>query len=92
MEKRMKTTNKANPRNVKKVGTSVSRKNYKSVFYKQAAGKTIVSIEQMVMDEDGGWSLELTFTDGTILLLDMRARLEVKSQYLRGNNGGLERI
>ncbi len=92
MENKMKKTKKAVPKNIKKTKPSTSRKNYKSIFYKQAVGKTIISIEQMVIDEDGGWSLELSFTDGTVLLLDMRARLEIKAQFLRAKDGELERM
>lgn len=67
-------------------------RSYKSVVYKQAAGKTTLSIEKLVMDKDGGRSLKLFFTDGTVPLWDMRARLEIQAQYLRAEGGDLKRI
>jgi hypothetical protein len=44
------------------------------------------------MNEDGGWNLEIFFTDGTILVLDLTARLEVKAQFLRQKAGALETV
>jgi hypothetical protein len=71
-----------------KVGTR--RKNYKSIHFKEAIGKTIASFEQIIMDEEGGWNLEIYFTDGTVMLSDMSARLEVRTQFLKQKDGGLE--
>jgi hypothetical protein len=73
-----------------KVGTR--RKNYKSILFREAIGKTIASFEQIIMNEEGGWNLEIYFTDGTVMLFDMSARLEVRTQILKQKDGGLEPV
>jgi hypothetical protein len=73
-----------------RVGTR--RKNYTSILFKEAVGKTIASFEQIVMNEEGGWNLEIYFTDGTVIVFDMSARLEVRTQVLKQKDGGLEPV
>ena len=68
------------------------RKNYTSILFKEAVGKTIASFEQIVMNEEGGWNLEIYFTDGTVMVFDMSARLEVRTQVLKQKDGGLEPV
>jgi len=72
------------------VKAGARRKNYKSLLFREAIGKTIASIEQIIMDEEGGWNLEIYFTDGTVMLCEMSARLEVRTQFLKQKDGGLE--
>jgi hypothetical protein len=69
-----------------------SRKNYKSIFVKGVVGKTIASFEQIIMNEEGGWNLEISFTDGTVLVFDMVARLEVTAQILKQEDGTLKPV
>ena len=68
------------------------QKSYKSILFKEAIGKTIASFEQIIMDEEGGWNLEIYFTDGTVMVFDMTARLEVRAQILKQKDGGLEPV
>jgi hypothetical protein len=65
------------------------QKNYKSILFREATGKTIASFEQIIMNEEGGWNLEIYFTDGTVMVFDMSARLEVRTQVLKQKDGGL---
>lgn len=81
-----------NPKGSHPAKVRARRKNYKSILFKEAVGKTIASFEQVIMDEDGGWNLEIFFTDGTVLVLDLTARLEVKAQFLRQKAGALETV
>jgi hypothetical protein len=67
-----------------------SRKNYKSIRFQQAVGKTIASFEQIIMDEEGGWNLEIYFTDNTLMVFTMSARLEVRAQFLKQEDGELK--
>jgi hypothetical protein len=72
------------------VKVKARRKNYTSIRVKEVVGKTIASFEQVVMDEEGGWNLEIFFTDGTVLLLDLSARLEIRAQLMKQEEGSLK--
>ena len=67
-----------------------TRRNYKSIRFKQVVGKTIASFEQIIMDEEGGWTLEIYFTDGTVMLLELSAKLTIQAQFLKHENGHLK--
>jgi hypothetical protein len=69
-----------------------TRKNYRSISVKDVVGKTIASFEQIIMNEEGGWNLEIYFTDGTVLVFDMVARLEVTAQILKQEGGTLKPV
>jgi hypothetical protein len=64
-----------------------SRKHYNSIHFKEVVGKTIASFEQVMMDEEGAWNLEIFFTDGTVMLLDLSARLEIRAQLMKQKDG-----
>ncbi len=60
------------------------------VQFKEAVGKTVAFIEQVVIEEDGGWCVEIHFTDRSVLVFNMRAALEIDAQYMKSVKGELK--
>lgn len=86
-----KTKQATKPMTSKKTASASARKrNRRLVNFKEAAGKTIRSIEHKTDVEDGIWTLELKFTDNTLFYFDIDARPRVRAEYMRDDNGDLE--
>lgn len=84
---KMKKSAKAPKRTV---STAQGTRNRQLVNFKEAAGKTIKSIEHKRDVEDGVWTLELCFTDDTFFFFDIDARPGVRAEYAKDNHGDLE--
>ena len=62
--------------------------------FKEAVGKTVKSIKHNRDIEEGVWTFELWFTDGTLFLFDIDARPRVRANFMKkeGGDGDLESI